>query len=98
MRPLTRREWLSLAPLGAVAAATRAAVVDEEEVVRQAWDFIVRCRRDDGGYAPSPDPSYGGNSDTKFSDLAAVTYAAVLARTFGRELPRPESSVAFVRL
>ena len=51
----------------------------------------------DGGYAPSPDPAYAGESDTKFSDLAAVTYAAVLARTMGWELPQKEPSIAFIR-
>jgi geranylgeranyl transferase type-2 subunit beta len=74
-----------------------AADEDGERVVREAWDFILRCRRADGGYAPSPDPRYGGESDTKLSDLAAVTYAAVLARTLGRELPDPGRSVAFLR-
>jgi geranylgeranyl transferase type-2 subunit beta len=63
----------------------------------RAFDFILRCRREDGGYAPSPDPNYAGNSDTKLSDLAAVTYAAVLARTLGRSLPRTDRSIAFVR-
>jgi geranylgeranyl transferase type-2 subunit beta len=70
---------------------------DGERLAREARDFIVRCRRDDGGYAPSPDPRYAGESDTKFSDLAAVTYAAVLARTMGWEVPEPRKSVALIR-
>ena len=52
--------------------------------------------RKDGSYAPSPDPGYGGNSDTKLSDLAGVTYAAVLAKTMGWQLPEPKRSAKFV--
>jgi hypothetical protein len=103
-----RREWLgrialgtgaALAGLGAGERLGRAesAETDDERLAREVWDFILRCRRDDGGYSPSPDPKYGGESDTKFSDLAAVTYAAVLARTLGRELPDSGRCVAFVR-
>src|SRR3954452_1563482 len=103
-----RREWLGRIALGTGAAPAVlggdtksgwARTADEvgERSVRETWDFILRCRRDDGGYAPSPDPRYGGESDTKFSDLAAVTYAAVLARSLGRELPAPARPVAFLR-
>jgi hypothetical protein len=103
-----RRGWLGRIALGSGAALagldgdTRpgwAWTADEDGVrlVREARDFILRCRRADGGYAPSPDPRYGGESDTQLSDLAAVTYAAVLARTLGRELPQPGGSVAFLR-
>jgi geranylgeranyl transferase type-2 subunit beta len=75
----------------------RAQGPDDVRLVRETLDFIIRCGRDDGGYAPSPDPGYAGNSDTKLSDLAAVTYAAVLAKTMGWELPRKDRSAAFIR-
>src|SRR4051795_10677852 len=68
----------------------------EDDPGARAFDFLLRCRRDDGGYAPSPDPDYRGESDTKLSDLAAVTYAAVLARTLGKTLPHADRSVAFL--
>jgi geranylgeranyl transferase type-2 subunit beta len=61
------------------------------------FDFIRRCERADGGYAPSPDPNYSGNSDTGSSDLAAVTYAATLAKTMGWKLPNPQRSIHFVQ-
>jgi hypothetical protein len=67
------------------------------QVVDETFAFIGKCRRPDGGYAPSPDENYPGNSDTGLSDLAAVTYAAVLAKTLGRELPDAGASVAFIR-
>jgi Prenyltransferase and squalene oxidase repeat len=89
----------ALAGLGVRKRTCRAgsAEVDGERLARETWDFVLRCRRDDGGYAPSPDPQYAGESDTRLSDLAAVTYAAVLARTLGRELPQPGRSAEFVR-
>jgi geranylgeranyl transferase type-2 subunit beta len=103
MWTLTRRTWLGRVALGAASAAMSAGdrlVGASEEVggplERTVFDFIARCRRDDGGYAPSPDPAYAGNSDTRFSDLAGVTYAAVLARTMGRELSDRGRSIAFI--
>ena len=106
--PCNRREWLGRIALGTGAALAglggdsrhgwaRSADADGERLARETWDFIVRCRRADGGYAPSPDPDYQGNSDTKLSDLAGVTYAAVLARTMGWKLPNLERSIAFIR-
>src|SRR3954451_25285202 len=98
----TRRHWLASVVSSSSALAARRAFAGssstrEEDPGGRAFNFLLRCRKDDGGYAPSPDPSYAGESDTKLSDLAAVTYAAVLARTLGRALPHADRSVAFVR-
>ncbi len=100
-RLTTRRQWLghagritSAVLAGAVACPATAA--DDGSLRAKTFDFILRCRREDGGYAPSPDRAYKGNSDTGLSDLAAVTYAAVLAKTFGWELPHAERSAEFV--
>jgi geranylgeranyl transferase type-2 subunit beta len=76
--------------------SARSVETDGDRLARETFDFIVRCRCEDGGYAPSPDPAYAGRSDTSLSDLAGVTYAAVLARTMGWSLPDPKRSVAFV--
>ena len=102
MRGLSRRDLLCCgsALLGAAYAAhavPSAAAAETEPVARGVFDFIRRCARDDGGYSPSPDPSYEGNSDTGLSDLAAVTYAAVLAKTLGAELPSPNKSIEYIR-
>jgi hypothetical protein len=98
----TRRAWLARIALSTAALAVRRVAASEsprrgDDPGVRAFDFVQRCRRDDGGYAPSPDQAYAGTSDTKLSDLAAVTYAAVLARTLGRELPRPGQSVEFIQ-
>jgi hypothetical protein len=102
----TRREWLHYTAWGASAALAAEgcgppATPNPEKAAdgrleHDTFDFIERCRREDGGYAPSPDPEYEGESDTKLSDLAAVTYAAVLAKTVGRELPEVERSADFI--
>ena len=102
-----RREWMNRVALGAgliwlVGNETRAGTASSpdrngEALAQGTRDFIVRCHRDDGGYSPSPDPKYAGESDTGFSDLAAVTYAAVLARTMGWDLPERRKSVDFIR-
>jgi geranylgeranyl transferase type-2 subunit beta len=88
----------ALTEIGLRARATEATAgdIDGATIARETHEFIVRCHRSDGGYAASPDPDYNGESDTKFSDLAAVTYAAVLAATMGWELPDPKRSVAFI--
>ena len=98
----SRRAWIQSTAGGAAAVvfgSDRASgqATDDSRLARETLDFIVRCGRTDGSYAPSPEPGYGGNSDTKFSDLAAVTYAAVLARSMGWELPRKDRSIAFIR-
>jgi hypothetical protein len=99
---ITRRE--ALRGVAACAAAGfvgtrwgRGAAADEpDRVPAETLAFICRCARDDGGYAPSPDPKYAGNSDTGLSDLAGVTYAATLAKTMGWALPSPEKSIEFI--
>jgi hypothetical protein len=76
---------------------TSAADRTSPRVAEETLAFIRRCARRDGGYAPSPDPKYPGNSETGSSDLAAVTYAATLAKTMGWRLPHPERSIQFIR-
>lgn len=61
------------------------------------YAFIATCARPDGGYSPSPDPHYLGFADTMVSDLAAVTYAATLAKSEGWELPDKECAADFVQ-
>ena len=69
---------------------------EPDRLTTETLGFIRRCVRDDGGYAASPDEQYKGNSDTSASDLAAVTYAATLAKTMGWKLPNADKSVEFI--
>jgi prenyltransferase beta subunit len=67
------------------------------EIKKATLGFIERCARDDGGYNPSPDPRYPGNSDTNESDLAAVSYAATLAKSVNWKLPHAGKSAEFIQ-
>jgi prenyltransferase beta subunit len=108
-KPVTRREVLRRALLAAAsvgaaglygksrAPRTDASSPSGERIKNEVFGFLERCARQDGGYAPSPDPKYHGNSDTAESDLAGVTYAAVLAKTFARKLPHRERSAEFIQ-
>ena len=60
-------------------------------VADQTFDFIRRCARTDGGYAPSPDSSYAGNSYTHLSDFAAVTYASHACQNHGLQAAPPRT-------
>lgn len=97
---ISRRRFLwggSVSLLAACRSDPRSSLPAHAEAFERAWSFILACRQPDGGYAPSPDAAYPGNSDTRASDLAAVTYAATLAKSLGRELPEPAASVRYVR-
>jgi hypothetical protein len=100
---LTRRQilrglaWTTAGVAIAKLPGLAAAPVPPADLADETLAFIGRCVRPDGGYAPSPDPAYAGNSDTGLSDLAAVTYAATLAKTMGWELPHPERSIDYIQ-
>ena len=87
--------WIASVAEGAPFSASGDEVA-AEQLSAQTLAFIRRCARADGGYAPAPDPDYLGNSDTASSDLATVTYAAVLARTMGWKLADVDKSARFV--
>lgn len=73
------------------------AMLDGAQIKSRTLHFIEQCARKDGGYAPSPNPEYRGSSDTAESDLAAVTYAATLARPEAWPLPNPARSAGFIQ-
>jgi geranylgeranyl transferase type-2 subunit beta len=49
--------------------------------------FYQRTANADGSFRPGINPKYAGMADSAASDLAAVTYAVVLHKTFGWKLP-----------
>ncbi|MDB5307635.1 MAG: hypothetical protein JWO38_1837 [Gemmataceae bacterium] len=58
--------------------------------------FFQKTAKSDGSYRPGIDPDYEGMSDSAFSDLAPVTYAVVLHKTFGWKLPAEEKTRDFL--
>jgi geranylgeranyl transferase type-2 subunit beta len=74
-------------------------VADEltpNEVRAGLRDFLSRTARPDGSFANGIDPEYTGMSDSAYSDLAAVTYAVTLHKTFGWKLPFEERTIEFL--
>ncbi|HEY2909542.1 MAG TPA: prenyltransferase/squalene oxidase repeat-containing protein, partial [Gemmataceae bacterium] len=52
--------------------------------------------RPDGSFQPGVDPDYRGMSDSASSDMAPVTYATTIHKTFGWKLPFEEKTVEFL--
>ncbi len=75
---------------------TLAADPTPDEVLTGVRTFFAKTAREDGSFRPGPDPEYRGMSDSASSDLAPVTYAVVLHRTFGWKLPHEEATRAFL--
>jgi prenyltransferase beta subunit len=66
---------------------------DEPARVQQGLrDFLNRTARRDGSFANGIVPQYRGMSDSAYSDLAAVTYAVTLHKTFGWPLPHEDAT------
>jgi geranylgeranyl transferase type-2 subunit beta len=82
---------LCAAPAGAAERATPA------DVLAGLRDFYKKTARDDGSFRPGIDPDYEGLSDSAASDLAPVTYAVVLHKTFGWPLPDEKKTIAFLK-
>ena len=59
-------------------------------------EFYAKTARADGSFQPGIDPEYRGMSDSAFSDLAAVTYACTIHKTFGWKLPHEEKTIEFL--
>jgi hypothetical protein len=58
-----------------------------KEVMQGLHKFYHATARPDGSYQAGIDPDYLGMSDSAYSDMAAVTYAVTVHKTFGWTLP-----------
>jgi len=87
----------ALASIGTSNRSAPLSPIDGKRIKSITHAFIERCARKDGGYSPSPDPGYQGSSDTGESDLAAVTYAATLAKPEGWQLGDKSKSIEFIQ-
>jgi geranylgeranyl transferase type-2 subunit beta len=87
---MNRTPSLAVLPLLLAAATARGAPPPPEAVLEGVRTFFARSAREDGSFRPGLDPAYPGMSDSAASDLAPLTYAVVLHRTFGWPLPHKE--------
>ena len=76
----------------AAAASSRTS----DDVLKGLREFYRRTARPDGSFQPGIDPDYLGMSDSAYSDLAAVTYACTIHKTFGWKLPHEEKTIEFL--
>ena len=107
MMRISRRDllqWSMMAAAGVSLEANmraghlpRPSDIDGQKVKARTFQFIEKCAREDGRYSPSPDSRYQGSSDTAESDLAAVTYAATLAKPERRTLAHAKESADFIQ-
>lgn len=70
--------------------------ITASEVLSGLRSFYAKTARDDGSFQPGIDPHYPGMADCAYSDLAAVTYACTISRTFGWKLPNEEKTAEFL--
>jgi prenyltransferase beta subunit len=77
-------------------AAEAAPDVSPAQVLEGIRTFFAKTARPDGSFRPGLDPDYEGMSDSAYSDLAPVTYAVILHKTFGWKLPDEKKTLAFL--
>src|SRR4051812_47184505 len=92
---------LCLLAAGRSFAADPAPMPDKEpiaaDILKGLQEFYKKSARPDGSFQPGIDPAYRGMSDAAYSDLAAVTYAVTIHKTFGWKLPHEEKTGTFLR-
>jgi hypothetical protein len=71
--------------------------VSPSEALAGVRTFFAQTARDDGSFQPGIDPAYPGMSDSAYSDLAPVTYAVILHKTFGWRLPHEAKTREFLQ-
>jgi len=81
--------------LGALVVGVRAESprVSPNEVLSGLRKFYAKTSRSDGSFLPGIDPDYRGMSDSAYSDLAPVTYAVTIHKSFGWKLPREKQTI-----
>ena len=67
-----------------------------DDLLKGLRDFYQKTARPDGSFQPGIDPTYRGLSDAAYSDLAAVTYAVVVHKTFGWKLPYEQKTAEYL--
>jgi geranylgeranyl transferase type-2 subunit beta len=83
---------LTLAAAGQAQQPAASDAPDAKAVLDGLRQFYAKTARDDGSFQPGIDPDYQGMSDSAFSDLAAITYACTIHKTFGWKLPHPNQT------
>jgi prenyltransferase beta subunit len=91
MKTITLLAVFAILPVSAAAADPK-----PEEVLKGLREFYTKTAAADGSFRPGIDPKYEGMSDSAFSDLAPVSYAVVVHKTFGWKLPDEKKTTEFL--
>lgn len=70
--------------------------VGGDQVLKGLQEFTKKTALPDGSFRPGVDPDYKGMSDSAYSNFAPVTYAIVIHRTFGWQLPNEDKTLQWV--
>jgi prenyltransferase beta subunit len=70
--------------------------ISPELALEGLQNFFHSTAREDGSFQNGLDPEYLGMSDSAYSDLAAVTYACTIHKTFGWTLPHEDKTAEFL--
>jgi hypothetical protein len=68
--------------------------IEAQQVLDGLKAFWQKTALSDGSFRPGIDPDYKGMSDSALSDMAPLTYAVTLHRTFGWKLPYEQQTIA----
>ena len=103
---MTRRNafrfCLVLFAMATVVIMTSAVIAEDttsptpDEVLQGLREFYRATARADGSFQEGTDPDYLGMSDCAYSDMAAVTYAVTVHKTFGWKLPHEDKTGKFL--
>jgi geranylgeranyl transferase type-2 subunit beta len=92
------RRWLlalAICHLGSARALGEGQLPTKDEVLAGLRSFAAKTARPDGSFRPGSNGQYPGMSDSAASDLAPPTYAVIVHRTFGWQLPEEAQTRAF---
>src|SRR4051794_30385060 len=90
------RKYTILPAFLLLVSPSRAAEPTAADVLKGLKAFTERTALADGSFRPGVDPDYRGMSDSAYSNLAPVTYAVVMHRTFGWTLPHEEKTRTWI--
>src|SRR5260370_17899488 len=86
--------WLAFLAAPCAAAEGDARKASPQEVLDGLKAFWEKTALPDGSFRPGVDPDFLGMSDSGLSDMAPLTYAVTMHRTFGWKLPDEEKTRA----
>jgi hypothetical protein len=87
MNQQLRLPSLLLLLIGPINVPAAHAAEEAPDVLAGLRRFYEKTAEPDGSFRPGVDPDYAGMSDSAYSDLAPITYAVILHKTFGWKLP-----------